>query len=209
MPAGTDVLRGSRVEHDRHTSLTTSDRGGSDSVAVSRADVPDGAVNVLSLPYVLAAMDLRQGDRFTLPGFALIGGPDGNGTPWRGAFQVASVSTLNVKGRDLPVAEVLLDRMDAANGLTLDAVEPLTAGRRRTRLLISPEPPYLLGRMDMTVRADGDTVPVRESLGLVDWEPLPLPASDLTDESMWDLDLDAGRMMLRSASVPQLLVPLR
>ena len=209
MPSGTVDLRVGTVVGDEHRLLVTDLAEGQTSVPVTIAPLPDGALNVLTLPYALAAMDLVPGDRFVLPGFAMFGGPDGGGIPWKGAMEVVSTGERSVEGRSLPVAEVLYVRMDERNGLTAETVDFEEVGRRVTRLLISPEPPYLLGRADLMTTEAGSRVLVRESLGLVDWAEQPLPTSDLAAAAMWHLDLAGDGWTLASERIPEVLVPLQ
>lgn len=206
MPAGTTGLIVGEVVGDTHERYVTSAAEDRETASVARTPLPDGAANVLTLPYILAGMELQPGDRFTLPGYALIGGPEGRGTPWTAAVRVISEGERSLKGSTVPFTEVLLLRMDAANGLSVDQVDYEEVGRRITRLIVSREPPYLLGRADVTMSEGGSYVYVREFLGLVDWAAQPLPISDLTDPTLWDLDLQAGTMTLRAERVPPVIV---
>ena len=209
MPAGTIGLLAASVTDSLHTQVNTSAGPDQDVIPVARTQIPDGALNVLTLPYALAAMDLVPGDRYVLPGYAMINGPDGGGIHWRGAVHVVSQQDRSVKGRRIPVFEVMHARMDERNGLTPEQIDFSEVGRRVTRLLISPEPPYLLGRANLMMTEDGTYALVREFLGLVDWADQPLPVSEVTDSTLWDLDLEAGRMSLKEAARPRTLLELR
>ncbi len=208
MPGTAGPLIGS-VDGSELTRIEVDSRGSEEPMPADRVTLPEGSINVLTAPYVLASMDLEPGDRFTLPGYAMIGGPGGGGIPWRGAYEVRSVSTRLVNGVETLVADVLFNRMDTVNGLTVDAIDRTAPRHRTTRLLISPDPPYLLGRANLLMGDDGRYRYFREFLGLVDWASQPLPLSDYADPRMWDLDLDVGRMVLDSTSTPSVVLPLR
>ncbi|NNF27970.1 MAG: hypothetical protein HKN73_12165 [Gemmatimonadetes bacterium] len=209
MPAGTIGLRVGTVVGDVYEQVVVPSARGQEAIPTASTELPNGALNVLTLPYLLAAMALTPGERLVLPGYAMINGPDGGGIHWRGAAQVLSHGERRIEGRTVPVYEVLHQRMDERNGLVPDDVDFTATGRRFTRLLVSPEPPYLLGRTDLMRTEAGSYVMVRESLGLVAWEEQPLPVSDLADPSLWVIDRDAGRMTFLESAVPAVLVPLR
>lgn len=208
MPGGRGLLIGMMEGRD-HIRIHATPREPGTTLPIGRTTLAGGAINVLTMPYALAAMDLRVGDRFTLPGYALIGGPDSTGIAWRGAFQVVSARTHTVKGQTLRFAEVLFNRMDENNGLTTDQIDRTEPGHRTTRLLISSDPPYLLGRANLMMGEDGNEVFIREFLGLVDWADQPLPSSDFAGAQMWNLDLDKGSMTLRRDATPAIEVPLK
>lgn len=209
MPAGIGGLRVGAVKDGVHSQVKATPNDSSTTRPPVELALPEGAVNILTLPYVLAAMDLQAGDRFTLPGYAMIGGPQGEGTPWRGAFAVRSVTNRTVKGRTVPVAEVILHRMDERNGLTVDDLDPAEPLTRATRLLISPEAPYLLGRASFMVTEDGDEALVREYLGLVDWADQPLPLSDYNPSHVWEMDPQGWDLLLKPEHTPDVLLSLR
>jgi len=210
MPGGTGMaLIVGSMEGDLHTRIVAAPPAAGETVRVDRRTLPEGSVNVLSAPYALAALELRPGDRFTLPGYALIGGTEGAGIAWRGAYEVRSVDEREVQGQRIPVAEVMFQRLDERNGRTLDDVDFEVTGVRMTRLLISPEPPYLLGRADMMRADSGEYRFVREFLGLLEWAEQPLPLYDAADESLWSLDLEAGTIFLRDADPSKVQLSLR
>ena len=61
MPAGTIGLRAASVTDSLHTQVNTSAGPDQDVIPIARTQIPDGALNVLTLPYALAAMDLVPG----------------------------------------------------------------------------------------------------------------------------------------------------
>lgn len=208
MPAGIGGLRIGSLQGGEYVQVRAARPDSTDEFDVRRVVMAEGGVNVLSLPYVLAGMDLKLGERFTLPGYAMIGGPSGEGTPWQAALYVRSKGTTDVKGAETEFYEVLLMRLDDRNGLSLDDVDFGTPARRFTRLIVSPDPPYLLGRADQMGTAEGGTVLVREFLGLADWAPILLPMSDFIAEELYDFDLENGVFDLKEATTPPLLGPL-
>ena len=210
MPAGPYGLITGATLHGEHSRVSAPLDGGhaDTSFAVTRQRLPHGAVNVLTLPYVLSAMHLQPGDRFTLPGFALIGGPSGTGRQWRGAFEVKAVTPRAIGSEIHEVTEVvqwLVDpsRIDSLAG-SVPAPQP---GQRFTRHLVSDRAPYFIGRRDYLTTTDGQPVPIREQVALIDWAPIPLPTADLIKWNVWSVDSAAGDFFqLKPEHIPQTLV---
>lgn len=203
MPASSFGWRVGFVADSGYTAVVFSPDGSDRTLPIERRPVETGGLNVLTYPYALAAMELEMGERFTFPGDEMVGGSDGGGTSFTGAVSVRRTGTGRWRGRSIEVAEVELTRMDARNGLTLEQIERKEPGRMFTRLLVSPQPPYLLGRANLLVNAAGETVFVRERLELVDWAPQPLPISDFAAAEVWELDPEVARLMLQPDSIPQ------
>ena len=178
------------------------------SFVVTRRHLPHGALNVLTVPYVLSAMDLQPGDRFTLPGFALIGGPEGVGRRWRGAFKVMSVMQRMVGEEIHTITEVLQWGVDPSqiDSLSGDVLPP-QPGQRFTRQLVSERAPYFIGRGNYLAREGEPAVRIREQLDLVAWAPLPLSDAELIREDVWDVDSTANMFMLKPQQMPDLLLP--
>lgn len=207
MPGGFRGLRIGVVEADTVTWIDASPREPGEPIPVERTPTPGGSVNVLTIPYVLAGMDLEAGDRFTLPGYEMIGGPGGRGVAFRVGFWVRSVRDATIDGRSVRVAEVYVKRVPGTEaGGAPDFTVP---GERMTRQLIAPDPPYLLGRADLVIDGEGRPRFVREHLGLAAWADLPLPVGENAREELWDLDVQAAEFRLRPDRTPAILVPLR
>lgn len=209
MPAGAYGLRMGGTLDKNHAYLHAPLDGQDSSFAVIRRHLPHGAVNVLTVPYLLSAMDLQPGDRFTLPGFALLSGPEGTGRRWRGAFEVQTVTQRTIGGESHQITEVkhwTIDssRIDALSG----DVPPLQPGQRFARHFISDRAPYFFGRGDYLVTETGQPPRIREQLDLVDWAYIPLPASDLIERDVWAIDSTANELFnLKPEHTPHVLLP--
>jgi hypothetical protein len=206
MPAGPYTLVVGSVVEDRHTLVRAAPGPEDTQVPVTRTDLPGGSINVLTGPYLLAALDLAPGERFTLPGHQPVGGPEGNGMRWWGAFVVESVAPRIIRGEEHLVATVTQKKIPRAERPSEEdlAVEP---GERFTRLLVSSRPPYLLGRGDYLLMEDGREAAVREQLDVVDWAAIPLPAADLVGAEIWQLEEGAFPFLLAPEHTPEPVVP--
>lgn len=207
MPAGAYGYVTGATIGTRHSRISTALESEDSSYAVTTRELPHGAVNVLTVPYVLAAMDLEPGDRFTLPGHALIGGPDGTGRRWRGAFEVQSIEERSIRGDRHRLAHIRQWTLDPSrlDSLTGRVAAP-DSGQRFTVHVISDRAPYLIGRGDYIVDDEGITVRVREHLDLVDWSRIPLAAAELIDQKVWQVDSTSNLFMLRPVAVPPPIV---
>lgn len=192
--------------HARRVADPVPDVGGASGTdeGAARVLLTHATVNVLTAPYVLSRLGFDVGAVFTLPGYALIGGPDGNGTPWLGLYEVVAVAERMIGGEPHRVTEFLSARRPADWS---GASDLRTAAGRVTRIVVSDGPPYLLGREDYQLEADGRIAPVREHLHLVDWAPLPLPGADLVADSLWHIRLDSELFDLEPDRVPRVLDP--
>lgn len=208
MPAGPYGLRmGSTLERV-HAHIQAAPDEPDSTVAVIRRHLPHGAVNVLTVPYVLSAMDLQPGDRFTLPGFALIGGPEGTGRRWRGAFEVKAVTQRTIRGNVHAITEVMQWAVDPGRIDSLFGdVPPPQPGERFTRHYISDHAPYFIGRGDYLTPQEGQPARIREQLDLIDWAPIPLPTADLIEGDVWEVDSTANIFFqLKPEHIPQVLL---
>ncbi len=173
---------------------------------IVRTPLPGSTVNVLTTPLVLSQMELAVGDAFTLPGYALIGGPNGTGTEWLGVYEVLSVREDTISGASRRVMEILSGRRPIGWSELTDL---RTLEGRVTRIVVSNEPPYLLAREDYVIDAAGTFLPLREHLHLVDWAPLPMPGADLVPDSLWRIQLDSELFNLEPSRLPAVMDPSR
>jgi len=174
--------------------------GGTDE-AIARVPLPDATVNVLTAPLLVSQLEVSEGDVFTLPGYALIGGPGGVGTRWTGVYEVIGVSNGTLTGGAGRVVELVTARRPED---WIEASDIRAREGRITRLLVTSEPPYLLAREDYQIDASGAVTPIREHLHLVDWAPLPLPGADLVPDSLWRIELDRELFNLDPSSLPRI-----
>ena len=161
--------------------------------------LPDATVNVLTAPLLLSQMDLSEGDVFTLPGYALIGGPDGVGTRWTGLYEVLG-ATEEGRGGTGRIVELVSARRPPDWAGSSDI---RTREGRITRMVLTNEPPYLLAREDYQLDAGGAVTPIREHLHLVDWGPLPLANADLVPDSLWRIELERELFNLEPSLLPR------
>ena len=171
---------------------------------VVRTTLSGATVNVLTAPLLLSQMEVEEGNRFTLPGYAIIGGPDGIGTAWVGLYEVLSSVRRSAAGGTRRVAELLSARRPPDWSGPWDV---RTREGRITRIVVTNEPPYLIAREDYQVDGGGTVSPVREHLHLVEWQPLPLSGADLVADSLWRIDLDGELFNLAPDRVPRVVSP--